>query len=167
MDRIIGECQKFMSFIGNVVAAQTAKVIGKYNQSVYEQQAAYAKQQSVMREKVYTEWEKPKLLEDQATFLSEQRVNIFKSGVELREGETSYLVLLKNMQNQARQVAISDYNKEVERIDLVNQSLLLQARGRGERLKGDMTARAQYIQAGASLLTMGYASQKAGKLVIV
>ena len=113
-----------MSFIGNIVAAKSAQVLGKYNQSVYEQQAAYAKQQSVMREKVYTEWEKPKLLEDQATFLAEQRVNIFKSGAELREGETGYLVLLKNMQNLSRQVAISDYNKEVERIDLVNNSLL-------------------------------------------
>ena len=37
-----------MSFIGNVFAAQSAKVIGKYNQAVYNQQAAYAKQQSVM-----------------------------------------------------------------------------------------------------------------------
>ena len=70
------------------------------------------------------------------------------------------------MQNQARQVAISDYNKEVERIDLVNNSLLLQARGRGERLKGDLTAQAQYIQAAGSLLTMGYASHDAGRLVI-
>ena len=156
-----------MSFIGNVFAAQSAKVIGKYNQSVYNQQAAYAKQQSVMREKVYTEWEKPKLLENQATFLAEQRVNIFKSGAELREGETGYLVLLKNMENLARQVQISDYNKEVERIDLVNNSLLLQARGRGEKLKGDMTARTEYIKAGASLLTMGQASHNAGKLVIV
>ena len=166
MDRIIGEWQKFMSFIGNIVAAQTAKVIGRYNQSVYEQQAAYAKQQSVMREKVYNTWEKPKLLEDQATFLAEQRVNIFKSGAELREGETGYLVLLKNMQNLSRQVAISDYNKEVERIDLVNNSLLLQARGRGEKLKGEMTAQAEYWKAGASLLTMGYASHDAGRLVI-
>jgi len=156
-----------MSFIGNVFAAQSAKVIGKYNQAVYNQQAAYAKQQSVMREKVYTEWEKPKLLEDQASFLADQRVNIFKSGAELREGETGYLVLLKNMENLARQVQISDYNKEVERIDLVNNSLLLQAKGRGEKLKGDMTARTEYIKAGASLLTMGQASHKAGRLVIV
>ena len=166
MDRIIGEWQKFMSFIGNLVAAKSAQVIGKYNQSVYEQQAAYAKQQSVMREKVYNTWEKPKLLEDQATYLAEQRVNIFKTGAELREGETGYLVLLKNMQNLSRQVAISDYNKEVERIDLVNNSLLLQAKGQGERLKGEMTAQAEYLKAGASLLTMGYASHSAGRLVI-
>ena len=70
------------------------------------------------------------------------------------------------MQNLSRQVAISDYNKEVERIDLVNQSLLLQARGRGEKLKGEMTAQAEYWKAGASLLTMGYASHSAGSFVI-
>ena len=52
-----------MAFIGNLVAAQSAKVIGKYNQALYNQQSAYAKQQSVMRETVYEKWEKPKLLE--------------------------------------------------------------------------------------------------------
>ena len=31
--------------------------------------------------RVYNTWEKPKLLEDQATFLADTRVNIFKSGV--------------------------------------------------------------------------------------
>ena len=34
MVRIIGGCQRFMSFIGNITAAQTAKVLGKYNERV-------------------------------------------------------------------------------------------------------------------------------------
>jgi len=155
-----------MSFIGNLVAAQSAKVIGKYNQALYSQQAAYAKQQSVMREEVYDKWERPKLLEDQQTYLSELLVNSLNTGAEFRPGETSYLVYLKNMQNLASQVAISDYNKEVERIDLVNQSVLLQAKGVGEKLKGDVTAQTEYWKAGGSLLTMGYKSYDAGRLVI-
>ena len=155
-----------MAFIGNLVAAQSAKVIGKYNQALYSQQAAYAKQQSVMREEVYNKWEKPKLLEDQQTYLSELLVNSLNTGAEFRPGETSYLVYLKNMQNLASQVAISDYNKEVERIDLVNQSVLLQAKGIGEKLKGDVTAQTEYWKAGASLLTMGYKSHQAGRIVL-
>jgi len=155
-----------MAFIGSLVAAQSAKAIGRYNQALYNQQAAYAKQQSVMREEVYNKWEKPKLLADQESYLSQLMVNTLGSGVEFRPGETSYLVYLKNMQNLASQVAISDYNKEVERIDLVNQSVLLQAKGVGEKLKGDVTARAEYAKATGSLLTMGYKSYQAGRLVI-
>jgi len=35
--------QKFMSFIGNIAAAQSAKALGKYNQQVYDQQASLQK----------------------------------------------------------------------------------------------------------------------------
>ena len=38
-------------------------------------------------------------------------------------------------------------NNEVLVNDQINQSLLLEARGRGERLKGDLTARAEYMKA--------------------
>ena len=155
-----------MSFLGNIAAAQTAKVIGKYNQSVLNQQAAYDRRKAEIQGEVYEKFDKPKFVDQQNAWMKDQFVETLRTGAEFREGETGYLVLLKNMQNQARQVSISDYNKEVERIDLVNQSLLLQARGRGESLKGEMTARAQLIGAGASLLTMGYASHSAGRLVI-
>ena len=41
-----------------------------------------------------------------------------------------------------------------------------EAKGQGERLKGDLTARSEFAKAAGSLLTMGYQSQKAGRLVI-
>ena len=63
-------------------------------------------------------------------------------------------------------LALSDYNNKVTVNDMINQSLLLKARGTGERLKGDLTARAEYMKAGASLLSMGSQSQQAGRLVI-
>ena len=37
--------QKFMSFIGNIAAAQSAKALGKYNQDVYNYQAQFTKKQ--------------------------------------------------------------------------------------------------------------------------
>ena len=70
-------------------------------------------------------------------------------------------------QNQLLDLSIADYNNEVMVNDQINQSLLLMARGRGERLKGDLTARAEYMKAAGSLLTMGYKSNQAGSLVIV
>ena len=42
-----------MAFIGSIVGGFAAQQIGKYNAALYNQQAAYAKQQAVMREKVY------------------------------------------------------------------------------------------------------------------
>ena len=40
-----------MSFIGNFAAAQSAKAIGQYNQSVYYQQAAYARKKAAINQK--------------------------------------------------------------------------------------------------------------------
>ena len=44
--------QKFMSILGNIAAAQTASAIGKYNQSVAYQQAAYDRKKAAIQEKV-------------------------------------------------------------------------------------------------------------------
>ena len=66
----------------------------------------------------------------------------------------------------ALDLTMADYNKEVERIDGVNQARLIKARGEGEEYKGLMTARSEYMKAGASLLTMGYKSYDAGRIVL-
>ena len=42
--------QKFMSFIGNIAAAQSAKAIGKYNEGLAYQQAAYERKKAAVRE---------------------------------------------------------------------------------------------------------------------
>ena len=156
-----------MSFIGNIAAAQTAKVIGKYNQSVINQEAAYNKRQAEIQGEVYEKFDKPKFVDQQNAWMKDQFVNTLATGAEFREGETGYLVHLKNYQNQATDLAINDYNQTIKQNDLINQSILLQARGTGERLKGDMTARAEYISSAGSLLAMGSASKTAGRLVIL
>ena len=40
-------------------------------------------------------------------------------------------------------LALADYNQKVSQNDIINQSLLLEAKGQGERLKGDLTARTE------------------------
>ena len=155
-----------MSFIGNIAAAQTAKAIGKYNESVAYQEAAYERKKAEIREKVYNQIEKPRFVDQQDQQYASFFVSALRSGAEFRAGDTPFLVALKNKQNQMFDLAISDYNNKVTVNDMINQSLLIQARGRGERLKGDLTARAEYMKAGASILTMGYQSQQQGGLVI-
>jgi len=155
-----------MSFIGNIAAAQTAKVIGKYNQSVMNQQAAYDKRKAEIQGEVYEKLDKPKFVDQQKSWMKDQFVQTLRTGAEFREGETGYLVHLKNYQNQATDLAINDYNQTIKQNDLINQSILLRARGTGERLKGDMTARSEYISGAGSLLAMGHASHTAGRLII-
>ena len=155
-----------MSFIGNIAAAQTAKTLGKYNSSVTYQEAAYERKKAVIREKVYNQIEKPRFLDQQEQQYSNFFVSALRSGAEFREGTTPFFVGIKNKTNQMLDLALSDYNNKVTVNDMINQSILIEARGKGERLKGDLTARAQYMAAAGSLLTMGYQSHQAGRLVI-
>ena len=57
--------QKFMSFIGNIAAAQSAKAIGKYNEGLAYQQAAYERKKAAVREKVYNNIERPRFVDQQ------------------------------------------------------------------------------------------------------
>ena len=158
--------QKFMSVIGNIAAAQAAKTIGKYNESVIHHEAAYEKRKAEIREEVYNNIERPRFLHQQEQQYSNFFVSALSTGAEFREGTTPFLVGVRNKTNQMLDLALSDYNNKVTVNDMINQSLLLEARGKGERLKGDLTARSQYMAAAGSLLTMGYESKQAGRLVI-
>jgi len=156
-----------MSFIGNIAAAQSAKAIGKYNASVAYQEAQYLRKQAAIKEKVYNTVEKPRLLDQQDQQYSNFFVEALRSGAEMRSGTTPMFVAIKNKQLQSFDVAIADYNSKVGVTDMINQSLLIEARGRGEEFKGRMTANTEYMKAAGSLLSMGSQSQNAGRLVIV
>ena len=54
--------QRYMSFIGNIAAAQSAKALGKYNQQVYDQQAALQKAKTEVNKKVYENLDRPRLV---------------------------------------------------------------------------------------------------------
>ena len=155
-----------MSFIGNIAAAQTAKALGKYNSSVTYQEAAYERKKAEIKEKVYNTIERPRFVNQQESQYASFFVNALRTGAEYRPGTTPFFVGIQNRTNQMLDLALSDYNNKVTVNDMINQSLLLKARGTGERLKGDLTARAEYMKAGASLLSMGSQSQQAGRLVI-
>jgi hypothetical protein len=155
-----------MSFIGNIAAAQSAKAIGSYNRAVFNQQWKYEDAKAKAKAKVYDQVTRPKLIDDQNFAYSQFFVDALNTGAEFRPGETTWLVALKNKQRMATDLAMADYNKEVDRIDAMNTALLTKAKGEGERYKGLMTARAEYMKAGASLLTMGYKSYHEGRIIL-
>lgn len=155
-----------MSFLGNIAAAQSAKAIGKYNSSVAYQEAQYERKKAAVREEIYKTVEKPRLLDQQDQQYSNFFVDALNTGAEFREGTTPFLVGLKNKQLQSFDLAMADYNSKVSVTDQINQSLLIEARGRGEEFKGKMTANTEYMKAAGSLLSMGSASQREGRLII-
>ena len=142
-----------MSFIGNFAAAQSAKAIGQYNQSVYYQQAAYGRKKAEINKKTYDQVTKPLLLRKFKKDYSNQFVNALASGAEIRAGDSPYLALLDLKYNQATELVIADFNAEMDQTELINESLLIAAKGTGARFKGDMTARAENIKGVASLLS--------------
>ncbi len=155
-----------MSFIGNIAAAQSAKAIGSYNRAVFNQQWKYEDAKAKAKAKVYDQVTRPKLIDDQNFAYSQFFVDALNTGAEFRPGETTWLVGLRNKQKMALDLAMADYNKEVERIDGVNTALLIKAKGDAAKYKGLLTAQTEYIKAGASLLSMGQQSHDAGQLVI-
>ena len=155
-----------MSFLGNLAAASSAKAIGKYNASVAYQEAQYERKKAAVKAQIYKTVERPRLLDQQDQQYSNFFVSSLRSGAEMRAGDTPFKVALKNKQLQSFDLAISDYNSKVAVQDQINQSLLIEARGRGEEFKGKMTANTEYMKAAGSLLTMGSASQRDGRLVI-
>ena len=155
-----------MAFIGYIAAAQAAKAIGNYNKSVYDQQYKFETAKQKAKAAFYEKVERPKLIDDQNFAYSQFFVDALNTGAEFRPGETTWLVGLRNKQKMALDLAMADYNKEVDRIDAMNTALLTKAKGEGERYKGLMTARAEYMKAGASLLTMGYKSYHEGRIIL-
>ena len=152
-----------MSFIGDMIGGYGASQLGRYNQGVAQAQARMDAKKAEVRKKIYEKIEKPKLIRDLNTAYSDFKVSVFKSGVELRAGETSGIVALRNKQNIINEIAMADYNNTISVNDLKNQSILLMAKGEGERFKGDMTRNASYAKAAGSILTMGYNKQQTGK----
>jgi len=155
-----------MSFIGDILGGYGASQLGKYNQSVAQEQAKMDAKKAEVRKKIYEKIEKPKLIRDLNTAYSDFKVSVFKSGVELRAGETSGIVALRNKQNIVNEIAMADYNNTISVNDLKNQSILLMAKGEGERFKGDIARNTAYAKAAGSLLTMGYNSKQAGRIVL-
>ena len=147
-----------MSFIGNFAAAQSAKVIGRYNERSVYQQAQLQRQKTEVAREVYNKVDRPRLVKKQDAEYDFLFVRALKSGAEVREGTSPYLALLEAKYNQATDLTISDYNSRTAYFDGINQSLLLESKAIGERFKGDMTARAETIKgiASAGSLLAGY-----------
>ena len=145
-----------MSFIGSFFGGYAAKKAGEFNQQLFNQQAAIERRNAEIKRQTFDNVELPRLLKAQERNKSTLFVNLLKSGVDVdRVGETPYLIMLDQEMENDFDLALATYNSQVTFQNEVNRSLLTEAKGRGERFKGDLAFRTGILQAGGDI----YANQ--------
>lgn len=149
-----------MSFIGDFAAAGATRSISAYNANLTYQQAQYARKKAEVNKKYYNQVTLPLLKKQQEANRSNLFVNLLRSGAEFREGTTPYEVMLENNLNQAFNLVVADYNKEMDYQDQLNQSLLLEQQSIGQRAAGKIQSRALMAKGVGSALLTGYNMNK-------
>jgi len=131
-----------MAFVGNIFGAYAAKATARYNQALYNQQAAIEKRNAEIKLSTFDKVTKPRLIKTYARNKSNLLVNLLKSGVDVdRVGETPYLMMLEQEVENDFDLALATYSSQVSYQNEVNRSLLTEARGAGEAFKGELAYR--------------------------
>ena len=122
-----------MAFIGNIFGAYAARLTARYNQQLFNQEAAIAKRNAEIKRQTFANIELPRILKAQERNKSNLFVNLLKSGVDVdRVGETPYLMLLGQGIEDAFDITLARFNSRVTYQNEVNRSLLTEAKGRGQ-----------------------------------
>ena len=141
-----------MSFIGKIFGGYAARQVGRFNQRLYNQQAAIDKRNAEIKIETFETVTKPRLIKSYARNKSNLLVNLLKSGVDVdRVGETPYLLLLDQNIENAYDVSLARYNSRVTFQNEINRSLLTEARGAGEAFKGELAFRTGIAKAGGDI----------------
>ena len=151
-----------MAFIGNIFGAFGARAIGNYNADLYAKQAELARKNAAIKKATFEQIELPRLRKDQERNRSNQFVNLLKSGFDVdRIGETPYLVGLEQSIEDAFEISVQTFNSTVAVQNEINNASLLQAKGQGEKFKGDIQFRTGLIKAGGQM----YANSQTGSIL--
>ena len=141
-----------MAFVGNLLGGYQAKQIGKYNESILQQQAAINTRNAEIKKTTFEQVTLPQLKKDQERNRSNQFVNLLSSGVDVsRIGDTPYLVMLEQSVEDAFSISVESYNSQTAYENELNTSLILQAQGRGKAFEGEVAFRTGIAKAGADI----------------
>ena len=131
-----------MAFIGNIFGAYGARQIGRFNADLYAKQAELVRKNAEIKKQVFQNVDKPRIIAQQARDRSNVFVQFIKSGVDVdRIGESPFLVMLDQTVEQALDLEIAEFNSTVAFENQMNNASLLQAKGAGERFKGEIQFR--------------------------
>ena len=141
-----------MSFIGNIFGAYGAREIGKFNADLYAKQAELARKNAEIKRTTFEQITLPRLKKDQERNRSNQFVNLLKSGFDVdRIGETPYLIGLEQSIEDAFEISVQTFNSTVAVQNEINNASLLQAKGQGERFKGEIQFRTGLFKAAGQM----------------
>ena len=137
-----------MSFIGNIFGAYGARQIGNFNAQLYAKEAELTRKNAEIKKQVFQNVDKPRIIAQQARDRSNVFVQFIKSGVDVdRIGESPFLVMLDQTVEQAFDLEIAEFNSTVAYENQLNNASLLQAKGAGERFKGEIQFRTGMLKA--------------------
>ena len=143
-----------MAFIGSIFGGYAARLSGRYNQALLNQQAAIAKRNAEIKKQTFETTVKPRLIKSYERNKSNLLVSLLKSGVDVdRVGETPYLMMLEQEVENDFDLSLATYNSQVTFQNEINQSLLIEAKGRGERFKGDLAFRTGILKGAGDIYT--------------
>ena len=141
-----------MAFIGNIFGAYGARQIGRFNADLYAKQAELARKNAEIKRTTFEQITLPRLKKDQERNRSNQFVNLLKSGFDVdRIGETPYLIGLEQSIEDAFEISVQSFNSTVAVQNEINNASLLQAKGQGERFRGDIQFRTGLMKAGGDI----------------
>ena len=137
-----------MSFIGDILGGYGAAQIGKYNQDIFNQKARINTRNAEIKKKTFEQVDLPRIRKEQERSKSNLFVQLLNNGFDASQiGDTPYLVMLDQDIEDAFEISIQTYNSTLTYEQELNNSLLLQAQGRGEAFKGKVARNAAYAKA--------------------
>jgi len=137
-----------MSFIGDILGGYGAAQIGKYNQDIFNQKARINTRNAEIKKKTFEQVDLPRIRKEQERNKSNLFVQLLNNGFDASQiGDTPYLVMLDQDIEDAFEISIQTYNSTLTYEQELNNSLLLQAQGRGEAFKGKVARNAAYAKA--------------------
>ena len=141
-----------MAFIGNIFGAYGARQIANFNAQLDAKQAELARKNAEIKRTTFEQVTLPRLKKDQERFRSNQFVNLLKSGFDVdRIGETPYLIGLEQSIEDAFEISVQSFNSTVAVQNEINNASLLQAKGQGERFRGDIQFRTGLFKAAGQM----------------
>ena len=141
-----------MSFFGDILGGYGASQVGKFNQSLYNEEAKLKVRNAKLKKQTFLTVDKPRIIAQHTRDQSNMLVNFIKSGVDVsRIGDSPFLVMLDQTVEQAFDLEIAEFNSTVEFQNELNNASLLRSKGEGEAFKGKIAKNAAYAKAAGKM----------------
>lgn len=139
-----------MSFVFDIAAAQQAKAIGKFNQSVQNRNAQIAEQEGEQIEKRLEEFDIPKFEQQFAQLQGETKTKILKSGADL--SGSGLRILRRNAEQAEVEKNVMTYDAQIGKARKFEEANFARMQGSLARMQAKQAEIGYYAKAGESLM---------------